>query len=248
MNCGGDIRPTGFREEIGKHSGHKIHTIRAYTKGYKRRWKPGHRIDFWMGNPRNRHTCKWMEPFNPAYTVAEKWTTRSGDPVQVFGTPEYYHPPIYNDPDGAAPVCTATEDIIIMIDQPDSQTDIKIKIGGAPFILCHMKAEHWEIVGPPEDVKRLKELAYNDGFDYLAFFIQYFRTAIKAHNLPYFKGQIVHWTKHRYHEPTAQTEENPHQEAEVFKAIIENAKEKRKPHRRKARFVSTSELSFPMDL
>ena len=185
-------RESGFEEKIGDPGlfQPKVHTIRSLTYhkdgSSSRRYEPGQRIHFWMGNPRNRHTCSWMKPFSPAWGNCYRWIDSKGNPALRPGS-DSYRPELGKD--HPKPVIYATEDIRFDWKTTDDRKVFLIWIGKSLMITGFLvDTGEWR----SSHMGTLNYLSMNDGFFHTTDFLKYF---IGGSESGIFIGQIVHWRK-----------------------------------------------------
>jgi len=172
----------------------KNHSIRALTHGTKRRWRPGMKIHFWMGNPRNKKGRPWIHDFTPDYKA--------------------FH--------GEDPIVQATEDVAIYTSRHNEKTCRAVVYIGKRIEVTAFRDFNQE--GPDlatGNIPMISRLAKNDGFKTVDDFLSYFHYRNHKGLTTLFKGQIIHWTKGLlYDKRKAQTIEDPKQKWDTFASLL----------------------------
>ena len=156
--------PSHFEEMIKREM--KIHTIRMGN-----RWKPGHKIHFYSGNPRNGGT-RIKVPHKAAsyWHYHESLTDRHIEEMKMSCQGL--------DQRVAVPAVAATEDIVLRLNRSST---LEVEIAGTPITGRDMLA-----------------LASCDGLE-LEDFKRYF--AWRLNSGDEVRGQIIHWKEGSLHVP-----------------------------------------------
>lgn len=185
---------TEFERKIKR--GEKIHTIR---KG--NRWKPGTKIHFWMGTPRNPSSDP--QKFFVNLDVSEFWIHQWGKEKPVIQTKEFLRMRGLN-----------------LFDPPNTEYYLPAVANVEKIIIRNLHGE-WPTVQVGRKMLTASEivtLSQNDGFDLVEDFFDWFRKPVRVidsfneitgkyrykNEVPNeLEGQIVHWTAFVYDSETA---------------------------------------------
>lgn len=185
---------TEFERRIKR--GEKIHTIR---KGD--RWKPGTKIHFWMGTPRNPGSDP--QRFFVNLDVSEFWVHQWGKERPVIQTKDFLRMRGLN-----------------LFDPPNTEYYLPAVANVEKIIIRNLRGE-WPTVQVGRKMLTAAEivtLSQNDGFELVEDFFDWFRKPVRViaywsdvkgkhvykNEVPdEFEGQIVHWTTHLYNPETA---------------------------------------------
>jgi|SRR5690606_29672732 len=181
LSKSGDKIETGFVDKIIW--GPKAHTFRVGN-----RWKPGDKIHFWSGNPRNVKQSPFA--FNPSVVRVDWWMDSENGKVLpctdlmrggFHGCPSFRF----------IPIVAAVELAQIWIHTGDLQV----------FILADKDGIKYEQLKQA----KLGEFCVKDGFWSYNEAARFFQFEGEARKVPAFKGQIIHWSEKTVYNPqTAQ--------------------------------------------
>ena len=160
--------PSHFEAKIK--SGVKKHTIRT-----GKRWKPGHKIHFYSGSPRNGGTRMEVPHRVSSYWHYDKAVTASElESIEELG---------WGIPHSiAVPIVAAVEDVVLRF---NPNFDIRVEIGGREIL------SYYEMV----------RLSFNDGLQLLDF-NRYFCKQLEATEGGKIEAQLIHWTSNNLYEPS----------------------------------------------
>lgn len=174
----------------------KIHTIR---KG--NRWKPGMKIHFWMGTPRNPGSDP--QRFFVDLYVCEFWVHQWGKEKSIVQTKDFLN-----------------NRGLDLFDPPNTEYYLPAVANVEKIIIRNLRGE-WPTVQVGRKMLTAAEIALlsqNDGFDLVEDFFDWFRKPVRViaywnevkqkhvykNEVPdEFEGQIVHWTSCLYDPETA---------------------------------------------
>lgn len=176
---GGKIE-TGFVDKIMW--GPKAHTFRIGN-----RWKPGDKIHFWSGNPRNVKQNPYA--FNPSVDRVDWWL--DSETGKILQNTDLMKGGFHGCPDLAVyvPLVAAVELAQIWIHAGDMEV----------FILADKNGIKYEQLKKG----KLGEFCVKDGFWSYNETAKFFQFEAEARKVPAFKGQIIHWSEKTVYNPHA---------------------------------------------
>lgn len=206
--------PTNFESKIS--GGWEIPATKKHTMRLGDRFKPGGKIHFWMGNPRNKHQHPWIHGFNlndPRH--AHYWwkhdTITRGDHLKSNpGANQFSWPPEHH---AMVPVVCAVERFKLLFDaMPPTPFDqaffvylfIGEKLWECTYTINMEPFSHEATVEYKNEQVPFEDIAHNDGFDNVEDFCRFFLHQCekngrqKSATMMGIEGQLIHWTNMAY--------------------------------------------------